>query len=302
MAVGCSTINVGGTRLQVWDLNSYTRVNLTFPDLHTANITSLKSIGNTKFASGSDDGTIKIWSIENDSCLLTLNMTNSVRSLVLLPNGYLASGLANGSIVLLNTNDSFKTFKVLSHGGKINGLELLENGDMASGSDDGFIKIWNAYTFELNNTLNAGYPVKCLKRLPNNRLASGLGGSNQIVIWDLNGNDNFDNSILNNLTFCNMINALEYWGDELLACGSEDNKVLVWNLTASSHFKTFTAFSLAVNTLRALPDGNLTSGSSDRLVRIWNKQSDSPQKDLEVNCQVFAAELLGKLAKNFNEK
>ena len=290
MAVGCSTIDQGSTLLQVWDLNSYTRVNLTFTDLHTENITSLKSIDNATFASGSDDGTIKIWSIQNGSCLLTLNMTNSVRSLELLPNGYLASGLANGSLVLLNTNDSFKPFMVLSHGAKINARELLENGDMGSGSDDGSIKIWNAYTFELNKTLNAGSPVICLKRLPNNRLASGLSGSNRIVVWDLNGTVD---SILNNLTYIGKINALEYWGDELLAIGLADKNIQIFDLKGLKVLKVFTSHGFAVNTLKALPDGNLASGSSDRLVRIWNNQSNVPQNDLLVHCQVFATELLG---------
>ena len=74
--------------------------------------------------------------------------------------------------------------------------------------------------------------------------------------------------------------------------------VLIWNLTASSLYKTFTSHAFAVNTLRVLPDGNLTSGSSDRYVRIWNKESSTQIKDLIIDCQVFATELLGKFTKN----
>jgi WD40 repeat protein len=155
--------------------------------IHTSNIINAYEIlDNGDLVSGANDGYIKVWAPGSYTTpKYQKNFGVPVKSLKRLPNGYLACGLANGTIVLLDQYNSFQSHLVLeSHQNNTNALELLENGDLASGSDDGFIKIWNSSAFLLNQTLNAGFPVNCLKRLPNNRLASGF--NYQVVIWNLN--------------------------------------------------------------------------------------------------------------------
>ena len=54
-------------------------------------------------ASCSDDNTIIIWDIESGNKIMTLaDHTNSVRSLVVLPDGSLASGSFDGEIIKWN--------------------------------------------------------------------------------------------------------------------------------------------------------------------------------------------------------
>ena len=292
MAVGCSTENAKDSILQVWDLNIGGVLSLNFTDMHTANINALQTIDNTTIASGSDDGTIKIWNIETGSNLSTIDLASSVLSLELLPKGNLASASADQLINSFNLVDSSQTIgEIGNHSNKINGLELLENSAaFASGSDDGFIKIWDTQLNSLKHTLKAGYPVNCLKRLPNNRLASGLNRSNQIVIWNMT-----NYALIKNLTQSNKINALEYLENELLASGSEDGYITIWNITASRVYKTFRLHRSGINALKILPDGSLASGSSDVYLNILNYQSEPTQNyTIFINCKVLALEILGK--------
>lgn len=292
MSVGCSTENAKDSILQVWDLNVGDILSLSFPDLHNLSINALQIIDHTTLASGSDDGTIKIWNITTGSNLSTIDLGSSVHSLKLLPNGYFACGLESGDIFLLDKN--FDYYSDLGyHLNKTNALELLENGYLASGSDDGYIKIWDAKLFALKYTLNAGFPVNCLKRLTNNRFASGLNGSNQIVIWNMT-----NYAVIKNLTYSNKITALEYLGNDLLASGSEDGCITIWNITAGSVYKTFRLNKSGVNALKILPDGSLASGSSDVYLNILNYQSEPTQNyTFLVNCKVLALEILGKFEK-----
>ena len=63
------------------------------------NITALVSMENGKFASGSHDETIKVWSTETFECLLVLNQENAVTALAPLPNDLLAVSFHIGTCV-----------------------------------------------------------------------------------------------------------------------------------------------------------------------------------------------------------
>ncbi len=111
---------------------------------HSSAIYSLILLPDGNLASGSGDGTIKVWDTNDFQCLSTLTgHSNFIWSLILLQNGNLASGSADGKIKVWDTND-FKCLSTLTgHSGSIFSLILLPNGNLASGSDDITIKVWD---------------------------------------------------------------------------------------------------------------------------------------------------------------
>ena len=66
-------------------------------------------------------------------------------SLVVLPNGDLASGSGSGdnTIKIWNPNDGTLKTTLTGHTRDVESLVVLPNGDLASGSEDNTIKIWH---------------------------------------------------------------------------------------------------------------------------------------------------------------
>ena len=95
---------------------------------------------NGNLASASDDETIKIW--KNGTCIQTLKgHTDVVMSLIELKNGHLASCGWDKTIKLWKDGVCIQTLK--GHNGCVRSVIELKNGNLASASNDKSIKIWN---------------------------------------------------------------------------------------------------------------------------------------------------------------
>jgi WD40 repeat protein len=70
-------------------------------------------------------------------------------------------------------------------------------------------------------------------------------------------------------------------GRPLLATGSADQRVLLWDLTGSGPPTVLKGHRAYVHALAAAPDGSvLASGSGDRTIRVWDLPYGNPQKVL----------------------
>jgi WD40 repeat protein len=90
------------------------------------------------------------------------------------------------------------------------------------------------------------------------------------------------------------VNGLEYLFGNLLASGSKDAKVKIWDINTGNLNMTITCSS-AVMCLKLLPDGKLASGQQDGTVKLWNPIDGSLFKTLS-NSPAYSAndiELIG---------
>ncbi|RNA10706.1 serine threonine kinase [Brachionus plicatilis] len=81
------------------------------------------------------------------------NHSGPINSLIVLKNGDLASGSADKTINIWNTDNGNKKLTLNNHSAGIWSLALLNNGDIVSGSHDKSIKIWNTYDGSLKMNL-----------------------------------------------------------------------------------------------------------------------------------------------------
>lgn len=58
--------------------------------------------------------------------------------------------------------------------------------------------------------------------------------------------------------------------DYILASGSSDNKITIWNTKTGELVKTINEHPELVDSLAVREDGSLISGSWDSSIRIWN--------------------------------
>ena len=102
--------------IKVWDTNTAGLVRTI--TAHSDHIKALVLLHSGDLASGSDDGTIKIWStINNASLVSTLTgHAGQIRSLAVLENGLLASG-AYQQILIWNTDNGDLMRNITGHSG-----------------------------------------------------------------------------------------------------------------------------------------------------------------------------------------
>jgi|SRR3990167_2143076 len=99
--------------------------------------------------------------------------TNAVSSLVVLPNGKLASGSSNNTITIWDVETNQCLQSLTGHTDIVRLLVVLPDGQLASGSDDATIRIWNIATGQCMQILKHGMKVTSLVSLSNGRNCIG---------------------------------------------------------------------------------------------------------------------------------
>ena len=111
---------------------------------HTDTVRCLIESPGQKIASGSQDYSIRIWSIKTGDLLQILNgHSGRERSFILLNDGIsMASCSDDKTIRLWNTSKNKLIRQLQEHNGYVHSLALEENQRLFSGSSDGSIIVW----------------------------------------------------------------------------------------------------------------------------------------------------------------
>jgi WD40 repeat protein len=131
------------TRINIWDINNDYNQIVTLRGHRDWVLSLLVIPDKDMLLSGSMDETIKVWNIINYDCIKTVgSQFSSIRSLLLLLNGYFAAGYWCGSIKIWNL-DGFDCVNTLEeHQDEITSLLLMKDGRIISASADSRIIIW----------------------------------------------------------------------------------------------------------------------------------------------------------------
>jgi WD40 repeat protein len=193
------------------------------------------------------------------------------------------SGFNDGSMVIWNLTNGSIVFEWpvnSAHSQALNTLEIINDFMVASASRDGYIKFWNFLNGALlnSNSINPNGGISSLLMLNNETLLSGdESGPFSIRIWFIQNNTQLSALI----GHTGSVNALELVNSEMLASGSMDNSVRLWNLTNGQILEILTgSLSSQVWSLKRLTDTTLGAGCSDHKIYIWDITSGVNTKTL----------------------
>jgi len=230
---------------------------------HTRSIFSLAYIGNRFVATGSDDGLIKIWNIDQNRCVYVLRGHKAgIRSLTVLESKNLVSASWDRTIKIWETRKLFEKNEVDPH---IDSEQAMQLG--LDDVDPSELTIGCLRT--LKGHMNS---VLCVGVLPDGMILMSGSSDNTVRLWDT------ENGMLIRSMFGHMNEVLCLTAARfrpLIISGSGDRTIKVWNyrtkkslspclMTLSGH----TGFVWSVELLR--DDSTLVSGSQDNLIRVWN--------------------------------
>jgi WD40 repeat protein len=248
-------------------------------DCHNSTISCLLELSDGCIISTSWDKQIKIWNINSGKCIRTLEgHAGFIRSVIMLPNGNIATCSLGGEIRLWNPDEGYQCFQTICVKGhtRFNKLIALSNNNLVSSSyykDHPYIIILDYNTkYNLINSIKHDGEVGCLVNLFDNKFASG-SFKYHITLWD-NYEETPNFKILQGHTMCVWCLTFDK-KNHLLYSGAADYTIRVWDFKADYEcIKIIKAHDDSVTGLLLLPSGLFASGSYDNKIKIWDRNYD----------------------------
>lgn len=239
----------------------------------------------TKIASGSFDGTIKIWHLKTGELIQTLNAHSEageiISSIAISPDGQTLVSSSNSygeniKIWDLSTGLLISTLKAQGVGVSVVAISP-DSQLLASGGNDGSIKLWNLALGEELGTFSGhlGRVFSVAFSANGKFLASG-GEDGSIHLWNLSriqGKVGFDfQPDRRFLGHTNMVHSVAFSPDnQRLASGSADKTIKLWNVETGEAIATLPSHSGGMLSVAISPNGQILAGGSLLgRIKLWN--------------------------------
>ena len=247
------------------------RALMLIPTASSVNSVSFSPDGAT-LASGSGDGTVKLWDVATGEPIATLQgHTDWVNSVSFSPDGAtLASGSGDGTVKLWDVATGEPIATLQGHTDWVNSVSFSPDGaTLASGSGDGTVKLWDVATGEPIATLQGHTDwINSVSFSPDGATLASGSYDGTILLWDVATHTTIATLEGHALTVLSMSFSPD---GATLASGSGDGTVKLWDVATHTTIATFGRHTDWVYSVSFSPDGaTLASGSGDGTVRIWD--------------------------------
>ncbi|WP_396336374.1 protein kinase domain-containing protein [Fischerella sp. JS2] len=248
-------------------------------DLSSVNSVAISPDGQI-LASGHDDKTIKLWNLNTHKLISTLTgHSQAVKSVAFSPEGNtLATASDDKTIKLWNLNTLEEIFTLYGHLSAVKSVAFSLRGILASGSWDKTVKLWNITTGQEISTLTGHQlQVSAVAFSPQNQLLASASFDRTIRLWDLSPLHTQTQKKFENCTCYSLcghawaVLTVAFSPDgKILATGSDDNTIKLWNVNTGQVIHTLLGHSWSVLAVAFSADGKLLiSGSRDTTVKLW---------------------------------
>ncbi|KRW98726.1 WD40-repeat-containing domain [Pseudocohnilembus persalinus] len=268
-----------------------------FNSNHNDTVYCIQNINTKKFATGSDDGCIRIWDTVQMDCLAILKgHQQGIRSLQILSNGYLASASFDKTIKIWNLNNlqenqqksqyqntsPFLVKTLKGHLAPVLALKSIPNMGLVSSSSDFTIKVWDVQDNQVLKTLSGHLnDVLCLTSTSDGNTI--VSGSSDKTLRSWNLKKKFSNACTqifkghDDFVWC-----VEICPDQkTVISGSVDKTVKIWNLENGHLIQTMLGSNSTITQISYYCENILLSSNGDGYLMLWDITLSTPIHTLE---------------------
>lgn len=282
--------------VELWDIETQKMIHAYEPHAGRVRTIKFSDDGKTLFAGGgspAQSGEIKLWDVPTEELIKTIEIhADSIESIALSPDNekLLTASMDEFSAVIdlslhdetLSINDQAKW--LTQHVGRVLSTLYHPSGSyFVTGSEDKTLKVWDPEDYSVLVSFDGNddsvYSLAYAGR--ENLIVSGSADTT-VRSWRITQTNNGETRGDPVRQFnqhegpvysvdCGMWN-----GIEIIASGSADTSVIIWNIRNGNRRRTFNDATDEVYTVHISPDGNhVAAGSRDGKVRIWNISNNS---------------------------
>jgi len=243
-------------------------------------------------ASGSDDKLIRLWNVATGKCQPSplIGHHNYVYSLAFSPKGnMLVSGSYDEAVFLWDVRTARLMRSLPAHSDPVSGVDFVRDGTLvASCSSDGLVRIWDTSTGQCLKTLvhEDREPVTSVRFSPNGKFVLAATLDSCVRLWNYvegrcvktyQGHKNQKYSI--NVCFGTYGPDADEDQDEqenqtwaFAACGSEDGKTLLWDVSSKEVLQILQGHDGVVLSVDVSPhEQMIVTGGADKTIKVWKR-------------------------------
>jgi WD40 repeat protein len=220
-------------------------------------------------ASGSFDGTVKLWKPDGSLIKTIQAHRDRVYSVAFSPDSKILASASGDKTVKLWKLDGTLITTLTNHNLGVWGVAFSPNGQfIATCSDDKTIKIWTKEGYLLKSFQGHSDNVMAIKFSPDGKMLASASADKKIKFWTLKGEEiktiNAHNDVVNNIVFSP--------DGKMLASSSADKTIKLWTVEGRL-LNTLKGHRESVWGLAFSPDGKMiVSGSFDKTIKFWNRE------------------------------
>ena len=229
-------------------------------------IYSIIQLHSNLILTGSEDGKIRIWDLNQPSPIKEIQEKGKIFCLLEFEENMILTGNDLNDISLLNLNSEQKINDFIGHEGYITSLVKCDDNTFASSSNDYNIIIWNYSEKNQLRLIEKAHDscVLSLIKLKDDSICSA-GADLQIKKWDWKtGECKF---IIVGFQTMKLIRCICELEDGILLSGSDDNLITIWK--NGEKYKTLDGHQHCIKSLCQIDSEHFASGSFDNKIKIW---------------------------------
>ncbi|XP_039265329.2 F-box/WD repeat-containing protein 7-like isoform X2 [Styela clava] len=240
---------------------------------HDDHVITCLQFSGTRIVSGSDDNTLKVWSVVSGKCLRTLTgHTGGVWASQMRKN-MIISGSTDRTLKIWNADTGNCVHTLYGHTSTVRCMALHDN-IVVSGSRDATLRVWDVDTGECLHVLSGHMAaVRCVC-YDGKLVVSGAYDYN-VKVWDP-----IREECLHTLQgHTNRVYSLQFDGVHVVS-GSLDTSIRVWSVETGICLHTLIGHQSLTSGME-LKNNILVSGNADSTVKMWDIVSGKCLKTLE---------------------